>query len=192
MLINLNDSPVNNYRMFLAIIPPTTVQHAIIVSNRKLESQLNNPYIQWHPPLKLHITIRFIANLPCLLLPKLQFNLENALMNFSKFKIKLGCPTLFPSSKNAVAIVYRASPFTNLLQLHQLVEKEISHLGIDKEKLSYRPHLTIAKVNHCNIKQLPNIDYQAIPEFWAKQLILFESDPKSNKMNYTPICHFSL
>lgn len=179
-------------RAFFAIIPTPVVQQCIIDAHQKLQQHLKHLPIRWHPASKLHITVRFCADLPREILPQLQQQLMIALKDIPRFQVSLDAPSLFPSLAHPIAIVHEARPIPALLRLEKITDAIMVDFGIAPEARAHRPHLTLAKTRNVRLHHLPKVASLSIPKFWVNQLTLLDSTPKNGEINYTPICSIPL
>jgi 2'-5' RNA ligase len=159
------------YRLFVAIDLPEETKEAI--------STLRNPLrgARWVEAAQLHLTLRFIGDADDVLFNKIRNNLSGITM--PPFSLALRGVGYFPPKRDPKVLwagVDRSAP---LLNLQNLVEKELLRSGIEPERRSFSPHITIARLKETPASMiapfLQNNSLFAAPSFSVTEFILYSS-----------------
>lgn len=102
---------------------------------------------RWVAPEGIHLTLKFLGDVPAARLPDLRQAIERAGQGIAPFALALGRLGCFPNlSSPRVIWVGIEEPTGTLVRLQLAVEREMSRLGFRPEGRPYRPHLTLARV----------------------------------------------
>ena len=137
-------------RLFVAIelpSPMTTAAHALSEELRaRIASLAPGARLTWVPPERMHVTVRFLGDLPE----------EQAAGVATVLAPPLTVPAFDVSVGTAGAFPARGAPRTlwvgltgagdRLLDLEQEVSARLAAVGIPRERRSFRAHLTVARV----------------------------------------------
>ncbi len=102
------------------------------------------------PPENLHITLKFLGEVPKHKVSELKTRL--ATIQFQKFTLKFGSMGTFPDinkvkkSKRYVLWVSAENGTQELVNLQQQVEHICETLGFPREKREFKPHLTLSRI----------------------------------------------
>jgi 2'-5' RNA ligase len=135
-------------RLFLAVEIPPQEQKQIYESLSPLRKQW--PKIRWISSDNLHITLKFLGEVPEALIPKVKKCAEDCIsdMGLGSFKLTFSQIGAFPRPKSPRVIWCGVEGDTKMLSaLVEHLEPKLETLGFQKEKRPYRAHLTIAKVS---------------------------------------------
>lgn len=112
--------------------------------------------VKWVKPDNIHITLKFLGEVPAGDIEKINKAVETATQKFKTFEINLREVGGFPSLKNPRVIwVGVEEGKEELIRLSQSVDRELSSLGFPPEERDFVPHLTIGRVKSSkNIKEL--------------------------------------
>lgn len=151
-----------------------------------LRNKFSDLRVGWEKAAKLHLTLKFLGDID----EKQLKDLENAVLNsvnaFSKaekaadFKIQISDTGVFPSKRNAKILWLGLHDKTeSLTKINQLLETECEKIGFEKEKRSFKPHLTIARLREPHKsgnlveKHLENM-FEPV-EFTVSEIVIYES-----------------
>ena len=134
-------------RAFIAIIPPTTLQQTI-AAIRQVFQRLSLPW-RWVPPDHIHLTLRFLGNVPDESVISLLQAIEQASQGQTAFPLRarvLGC---FPHpARPRVLWVGLDDPSQALERLNERLITALTPLGFPPEDRPFHPHLTLARVQN--------------------------------------------
>ncbi|WP_051972202.1 RNA 2',3'-cyclic phosphodiesterase [Massilia sp. 9096] len=88
---------------------------------------------------KLHLTLHFLGDQPRARLPEL---LDGFTVPFTPFDLHIDSAALW---HNGIAVLAPTQPPPALLDLHAQLTQALVKLGLQPEKRSYRPHVTMAR-----------------------------------------------
>jgi 2'-5' RNA ligase len=134
-------------RAFIAIIPPSALQQTI-AEIRQVFPHLSLPW-RWIPPDHIHLTLRFLGNVPDESVISLLQAIEQASQGQTAFPLRarmLGC---FPHpARPRVLWVGLDDPSQALERLNERLRTALLPLGFPPENRPFHPHLTLARVQN--------------------------------------------
>jgi 2'-5' RNA ligase len=134
-------------RAFIAIIPPTTLQQTMAEICQAFQ-RLSLPW-RWVPPDHIHLTLKFLGNVPDESVTSLLQAIEQAAQGQSAFPLRaraLGC---FPHpARPRVLWVGLDDPHQTLGHLNERLIAALTPLGFPSEDRPFHPHLTLARVQN--------------------------------------------
>ncbi len=133
-------------RTFIAIEIPANIQNAIYESCSGLRQTLNRSLVRWVPPQNIHLTLKFLGDIPAAALDRLKEKLPAEAACHQPFTIEIGKIGVFPSLRRPRVIWIGIKYSEMLLSLQRSVETVASQLGIEAEKRPFSAHLTIGRV----------------------------------------------
>jgi RNA 2',3'-cyclic 3'-phosphodiesterase len=166
-------------RAFIAITPPTTLQQTM-AEIRQVFQCLSLPW-RWVTPDHIHLTLRFLGNVPDESVTLLLQAMEQAAQGQTAFPLRakaLGC---FPHpARPRVLWVGLDDSSQTLGRLNERLMAALTPLGFPPEDRPFHPHLTLARVqNRISSSQLLSMlqTYQNrdFGEFLVTQLHLVKS-----------------
>ncbi len=135
-------------RTFVAVdLEDELVRGKIVDIQREISS--SSARIKLVEPENLHITLKFLGEVEETRIPVIVKALEGALKGVDPFRIRLERVGAFPRvSRPNVIWVGVSDGRDSLIRLANLVEDALRKVGFPKEKRSFEPHLTIARVKY--------------------------------------------
>lgn len=128
-------------RLFYAIRPPDAVRRRLWSSLAPLREAL--PSVRWIPPERLHVTLRFMGDVPPRRLPRL-IRAAEALDGVAPFEAGLAGTGAFP--KRGPPRVYwvgvRGRPLSGL---RESLDGALAREGVAREDRTFHPHLTVGR-----------------------------------------------
>ena len=116
--------------------------------------------IRWVKPANIHLTLRFIGNMPVDKVAELSQEMDLKTSKLQPFMLRLGKLGCFPNQRRPRIIWIGLEGDTNqLMKLHQMVESAVENLGWKREKRRFHPHLTIGRVKESRLIARSNIPY---------------------------------
>ncbi len=176
-------------RTFICIEVPQTVKERIESLQRTLRQ--NNAQISWVKPSNIHLTIKFLGDVPLSKIDSVRECVERAAKGLSEFDIEVSTTGCFPSARNPrVLWVGLGNLPDGLKQLHANVESELAREGFPREQKRFSPHLTIGRVRSPQnaARTAEDLIAQGFePEtFRATEVIVMRSELNSSGSIYTP------
>ena len=176
-------------RAFIALTPPTTLQHTVAEVREAFQSL--PCFWRWVTPEQIHLTLRFLGNVPEAQVTSIAQAMEHATQGQTAFTLRaqsLGC---FPhASRPRVLWVGLADPSQALVPLNERLTTALLPLGFPPEERPFHLHLTLARAQNGIRSQqlLPVLQaYQnrCFGEFAVTQLHLFQSNLQRGGALYT-------
>ena len=136
-------------RTFVAISLPAPLLDQVTQVQCRLRAHPDAKPVRWARPEQLHLTLRFLGNVPRNELTHLGEALSSAAAGLRAFELglaELGC---FPHSRNPrVVWIGVTGAVTQLDRLQRRVEEALRGFGDPAEEArAFHPHLTIGRVN---------------------------------------------
>ncbi len=182
-------------RSFVALELNDEVRQALTELLQQLQ-QLNAA-VKWVEPHNLHLTLKFLGEVPEEQFPKISGALQTISMATAPFTFVVQRTGGFPDLKRPRVLWVGVEPVSPLLRLQQQVEQAMATLGFPPEGRAYHPHITLGRV-----KALAGIHrVQAVLKEYAEavfgavtvtDLTLFRSDLSREGPTYTPLARFPL
>lgn len=133
-------------RSFVAIELPDKLKEEL----RSLEAQLKsggNSFVKWVDPQSIHLTLKFLGNVPSGRLDDIVKVLEGVVAGIPPFHLEVKELGVFPNLRRLQVIwVGLRGNLETLRQLQKRVESALIPLGFPVENRDFTPHLTLGRV----------------------------------------------
>lgn len=133
-------------RAFIAIDLPQSIQDSIEKQTARLQQTLGNQIIRWTPIQNMHLTLKFLGNIPIQHVDFLKQMLTQIADSHSAFDLQIGGLGSFPSGKLPRVLWLGIQPAAELISIQRDVDAGASRLGYEKEARAFSPHLTLGRV----------------------------------------------
>ena len=167
---------MNNLRAFLAIPLPEDLRRRAEHLQKELSSSL--PDVRWVRPESLHLTLRFLPDLPEESVEKIgQIMLSIGTLT-PPFRIDVTALGAFPGPTRARVLWLGVDGEATLGELFQSLDERLATIGLPRETRPFTPHLTLGR------RRQPGTVPQDLRQrcaaltlgsFQADRIILFES-----------------
>ncbi|MCC7352138.1 MAG: RNA 2',3'-cyclic phosphodiesterase [Anaerolineae bacterium] len=135
-------------RAFIAIELNEAVQVALREVQERLKKAVPRGSVRWVQPEGVHLTLKFLGNIPAAQVPEIAEALLRAGANVAPFTLTVEGRGCFPDSRRPNVIWVAVTEKTGALaRLQRAIEAEISPLGYPPEGRAFRPHLTLGRTN---------------------------------------------
>lgn len=133
-------------RTFIAIELPPEFKNVLRAVQEHLIS--DNPHIaKWVDPGSIHLTLKFLGNIPSDRAGAITRAIANAAEGKSSFTLKIAKPGAFPSiSRPQVVWIGLEGDIEKLKLLQAAIESCVSPLGYPAENRPFTAHLTLARL----------------------------------------------
>jgi len=153
--------------------------------------------IHWTKIKNLHITLRFLGNIPIDQLLTIGNDIQPIIATIPAFKIALNSLVLFPKPEAPIALVLQPMPSNlELIKLALTIDTCVIQHGANIEKRAFSPHLTIARIKNklANKNAEQSLACIKIPELIldVNEIQLMRSEPSPLDSNYKEIMSFRL
>ena len=131
-------------RLFLAINFPAELRSRIEEAEAPLRAAA--PALRWVSADRVHLTVRFVGDVPLEGVPALRDALDVATARHADTPLALRGLGAFPNFRRARVVWLGVEPHPRLELLHHDVEGACVALGFEPEGRAFRPHVTLARV----------------------------------------------
>ena len=182
----------NTVRAFIAVKIPATTQLKRVLS--ELES-LGKP-VKAVTADNMHVTLKFLGNTPESQIPKIAAIVQTICEPLQAFDVRVMGLGAFPHARRPSVVWVGLENAETLIRIAKQMEDKLKPLGFAREKRSFRPHLTLAR-----IKSKPPAELKAIieqhqaAEFGAasiRSVELIRSELRSDGPHYTSLVSANL
>jgi len=143
-------------------------------------------------PENMHITIRFIGEIPLSTVNKLCSELKNLV--FKPFKVRVKGIGVFPNiTRPRVIWAGVTEGYDELTNIHEEVEKIVRKIGLPPDREKFIPHITLARVRSDRnigklVKVINNILSMDFGEYIVNKIVLKRSILTPSGPIYSDIC----
>ncbi|UCC64164.1 MAG: RNA 2',3'-cyclic phosphodiesterase [Anaerolineae bacterium] len=136
-------------RTFIAIELSRELQDSLGRIQDELKRQVSERSVRWVKPEGVHLTLKFLGDVPAPRVASVSQAVESACLGFGPFAIELAGLGCFPNLRRPrVVWVGVGEPTGTLARLQRAVESALAGLGFEPEGRSFKPHLTLGRVQH--------------------------------------------
>ena len=175
------EQPKQSLRLFIAVdMPPAVKEEVLRIQNYVKKKELLKG--KFTAPDQIHITLKFLGDVPAELLPKIDGALKTIYLN--TMKAQLGSLDLFSSGK-IIKILFLNVVCPELSMLAKEIEERLGQ-WFEPERRPFVSHVTLARIkgvedrerlareiNHCVVNPLSF----EIDQFVLKQSVLLPEGP---------------
>jgi 2'-5' RNA ligase len=134
-------------RLFCAVELPQTVRAQVSRYIAALREAAPGVRASWDREEKLHLTLKFFGDTEAGRVPQLQGALESAASKANSFELAIqGTGAFPPSGLPRVLWLGVTDASDRLSKLHHRIDDECASVGLARERKSFHPHLTIARL----------------------------------------------
>jgi 2'-5' RNA ligase len=142
-------------RLFIATEPPDEARQVLADTIRDLEQAIPNG-VRWVQPHRLHLTVKFLGNVPASTVDGILAAMHQAATDFPEgnFNLSLSRLGVFPEqTRPRVVWAGVQGDLGPLNNLHHAVDHRVSALGFSVDRGPYRPHLTLGRPRNAVSRQ---------------------------------------
>ena len=192
---------IETVRVFIALSIPTRDRESLADAIGRLRSAIPKG-VKWVDPAGIHLTLKFLGNVPQTMVEKLLTAMQQASDRFQaespgkQLQLRLSGLGAFPNPQQPrVLWAGTDGDLDSLAALQKLVDQAVANLGYSLGKRPFRPHLTIGRVRDGVPQQLRRSIEQAVlavelppTDSWkADALHLIRSNLTPSRAIYTSI-----
>jgi len=134
-------------RTFVAIELSAGIKSELTRVEEMLKEKIATPHLRWVDPANVHLTLKFLGNVPLDRIEEITAALKDACVGLSPFIMGVSGLGCFPSANNPRVIWVGVQEETGRLKrLQERVERRLATLGFKPERRPFRPHLTLGRV----------------------------------------------
>jgi 2'-5' RNA ligase len=180
-------------RLFVALEIPSAVREKLAALIAALRTV--SPQTRWVRPDNLHVTLKFIGEVPETKLAAIRSALAGVRSD-QPAALDLRGLGFFPNEKHPRVFWAGIVASPNLKTLAADIEQAMEKLGIPREQRPFSPHLTLARFERPRLPEKLRTTIQAVAtrdfgSLRARQFQLIESKLKSSGAEYTTLESFA-
>ncbi|MFQ6114286.1 MAG: RNA 2',3'-cyclic phosphodiesterase [bacterium] len=182
---------MSKIRTFIAIEIPDSIHQKIAKVQDELKSKQEKARISWTKPGNIHLTLRFLGDVEESRINSVVEAIEKAVQPFSSFDFLVRNFGAFPNFRRPrVLWIGIENPPSELTQMAQNIEDELSTIGFTSEKRKFSAHLTIGRVksslSQSFVQLLQARDFEG-GQVRVKEVVVMKSDLRPTGAVYTPL-----
>jgi 2'-5' RNA ligase len=142
----MSDIPQDHVRLFVACEVPDDVKEAIGETIEGLRKK-SGPAVRWIKPEGVHVTLKFLGEVPAKKLPAVKLAIQEAVVGHSPFELEFSNIGTFGGREGLrIMWVGIAGDVLRLEALVRAVNAALAVVGFEPERRPFRPHLTLGRV----------------------------------------------
>ena len=179
-------------RVFIAVDVPNEIRKALGDVQRELRPLTNSA--RWVAPESIHITLRFLGEIPDKRLDDIITALTG--LTWKPFTITVHGVGFFPGTRSP-RVFWAGMEAPTMQGLAEQLDTRMDRLGFEKEKRAFRPHITLARARDSRIDSslvLGASDYAEhnFGSFVVDRMYLFKSTLKPSGAVYEKLKEYLL
>ncbi len=183
-------TPSSLLRLFCAIEFPAAGRARVMQHIDRLRELVPNAQASWGRESNLHLTIKFLGNVPAERLANLAQAASRAVAGLNPFSISLSQTGAFPKfGAPRVLWIGIDDPSSKLAELQLRLEEECAVEGFRKEPRPFHPHLTITRLRKpSGARELARVHMQMgfdPIEVLVSELVVMRSELSSKGSKHT-------
>jgi len=187
-------------RCFIAIELGDEIHREITRLQERLRRDIraNERDVKWVRPENIHLTLKFLGEVPDSDIPDICQAVEKAVETFHPFKLDVaGCGCFPPRGAARVLWVGVSEGDTPLPDLQEAVASELEPLGHPPENRPFSAHLTLARIKtapagHLVSHTVDTLEMVRLGSQEVTALTVFQSELTRGGPMYTPLHHADL
>ncbi|MFZ0747782.1 MAG: RNA 2',3'-cyclic phosphodiesterase [Pyrinomonadaceae bacterium] len=138
---------MDSIRTFIAIELTPEVRARVAQHIACLRRELPDVRASWSREDNLHLTLKFLGNVPVADIPKVSDAVASATNSVSSFELTFSDCGTFPSPGRP-GVLWIGTQASGLQALHAALEQELIARGFARDSRPFHPHLTVARLRH--------------------------------------------
>jgi 2'-5' RNA ligase len=194
--MNANQRASGTLRAFVAAELPTDLLKALAAVQAELGQR--GLRVRWTRPASLHLTLKFLGDIPADRVPVVAEALCTAAADHDAFKLAAEGIGVFPGLRRPrVLWAGLAGAGAALTQLQRRVEEQLHAAGFPREAREFHGHLTLGRFGEgapsgAVADVMSSYAAQRFGDFEVRELVLFQSDLKPPGAVYTALARAPL
>ena len=133
-------------RSFIAIPVPSVGIEALEKVVKNLDQEIGR-HVRWVRPEGIHVTLKFMGDIPAATVEELLEALPPVAAGFSSFELAISGLGVFPNIRRPRVLWAGLDGGLKILsELQAAVDEAVGKLGLPKEQRPFSPHLTLGRV----------------------------------------------
>ena len=184
-------------RAFIAVDISEEARRLVAERIALLRAQFSDLRVGWDKPEKLHLTLKFLGEIPPEKLTQIIAAVENAAKEIESFSLALEGAGAFPP-RGAARVLWLGvkDESQNLSEFQKRLEAETERIGFERERRAFKPHLTIARLKEPGkSRNLTDLHLQTkfpAVNFSVSEIVVYKSDLRPTGSIYTPLARIDL
>lgn len=187
-------------RVFIAVSLPEEIHDNLSTISVQLKKRLGEGVVRWVRPANIHLTLRFLGEIPARDLAQLNAGLEEPVAQHATFPLTVHKIGVFPNLHSPRVIWVGLKDSKALVALHNTVEMEMRKLGYDSEERPFSAHLTLGRINqsasmqqtmHCG-EVISDCTVGELGSFIVESVDIYRSELNAGGSIYTRLHTLSL
>ena len=135
------------FRLFIALPVPEPVKEELRRLQDELRERLPGNEVRWTRPGQIHLTLKFLGNIPVARVGELTEAVRTACSPFSPFQVRAGRIGFFPDVRRPRVIwAWVHDDHGQLPRLQRALDEATALFGSHKEEQEFTGHLTVGRV----------------------------------------------
>lgn len=183
-------------RLFAAIELDPAIRRKL--TRLQTELALHGRGIRWVGDDQMHLTVKFLGEVPDADVPAVCEMLREIAQATSPFEFSVEGVGCFPPA-GSVRVIWAglSEPSGRLAACRDACEARYADLGFKPERRGFTPHLTLARVKQASLSSAIRAAVTRRPDFSAgrqcvHELVMFESQLRREGAEYVPVCRCEL
>jgi 2'-5' RNA ligase len=182
-------------RSFIAINLDDSLRNEVDRATAGLKS--GNWDVKWVSPANLHITLKFLGEIPEDDLQGIREILLSIVPHHESFAFKLKGVGIFPDKRRPRIVWIDLLESEKLIKLQEKVDNTLVTIGFKREDRPFSPHLTIGRIRSSAGKEsllraVETLKDKDFGNIGVNKVSLMKSDLKPGGAQYMTIAEFSL
>ena len=133
-------------RIFIAVRMPDEVIEKISRISNYFQKQTPKEALKWVETENLHLTLKFLGEVPEQMLTKAQPILSTVASKQRPFIVDIAGLGMYPHARQPRVVWLGIGGAEPLIALHDQLDAALARIGLREETRPYNPHLTLARV----------------------------------------------
>jgi 2'-5' RNA ligase len=179
-------------RAFFAVELPPQARAELVAALETLRPELPQT-VRWIPDDNLHLTLKFLGELPGERLPKLVGSVAGKLTSVEPFDAALGGLGAFPDARKARIVwvgVREGQPL--LARIARKLDASAGRVGVERERRPFHAHLTIGRLRSPARVPVERLAGPDLTPFLVEEVVLYESRLSPTGATYIPLTRLPL
>ncbi len=157
-------------RAFIAVDLPPDLLKKIGTIIEFFRKELPERSIKWVSVEKLHLTIKFIGELPEENLNDAKAIILDAVTNLPSFKISIQGLGMYPNKQKPRVVWLGITGKEALVEIHHILDDALEEIGIQPERRKFSPHLTLGRIRRGTDQAIVREIGQTLSQFTVDSL----------------------
>ncbi len=188
------------YRLFVAVGIPERIKRELAAAQAEMQKTISKTGVTWTRLEQVHVTLKFLGNVPAGKVDPIKEQLARALSNASAFELRAEQVGAFPDARFPRVLWAGITDIHGTLeQIHQTVEITLRQFTTQDEEKSFQPHATLGRIKHLTTHDrkllselLSKMSKQSFGEWRVNTIELMRSQLSSEGAVHSCIAPFEL